>query len=366
MLFPYKYVEHDMEKMQAFVDFIFFDVWCEASDREYGMHLFEPFEPLYQIMDALHRRDLADSLSKGAGKWFYEKVNQIFNEFQALSDVEIADYRKLYQENNLIEELCLNQQGATPTQYSDLNASNADLNGKISEFFKQLYSSGFFGLSFVRKILGADLGSYYVDFVKNNDVGCCPFCGLLPIDNAFDPTREAFDHYLPKSKYPFNSVNLKNLAPSCNKCNSGNKQDKDPLHDGRGNRRKAFYPFSTVGSDIHISVEIHSEDWVAPAPSDITVSVSSDTHSDEVETWDDLFRIKERYSARCCDNGGGLYWQRRVLDESENYGLSTEEMFDAEIKSAESNPWSESNFLKKAFLEGCQRAGFFESLQGAG
>ncbi len=68
-------------------------------------------------------------------------------------------------------------------------------------------------------------------------------------------------------------------------------------------------------------------------------------------------------SARCCDNGGGLYWQRRVFDESENYGLSIEEMFEAEIRSAKANPWVESNFLKKAFLEGCQKAELFDSLE---
>jgi hypothetical protein len=215
-------------------------------------------------------------------------------------------------------------------------------------------------LSFVKEELGSDLGSYYVNFVRVNNSGCCPFCGLLPIDNEFDPTREAFDHYLPKSKYPFNSVNLKNLAPSCNKCNSGNKRDKDPLHDKGGNRRKAFYPFSKENANLQISVDILSKDWANPTPADLIISISSVSHPDEMETWNDLFQIKDRYSARCCDTGGGLYWQRRVLEESKNYCLSLQGMLDAEIQSAGINPWIESNFLKKAFLEGCQRAGLFD------
>ena len=30
MLFPYAYVPHSMEKMQEFIDLIFFEVWCKA------------------------------------------------------------------------------------------------------------------------------------------------------------------------------------------------------------------------------------------------------------------------------------------------------------------------------------------------
>lgn len=362
MLFSYTYVPHAMEKMQVFIDFIFFEVWCKAPEAEYGIHLFEPSDPLHSVMKELSRRDLAGKLKNGSGKWFYEAVNSIFNEFSELNAGEVGEYRRCYQANNQIEALCSNNHGMSPVRYADLDTSKIDLNKKIEDFFKNLYSSGFFGLSFVVDALGSDLGSYYVDFIRANNVGCCPFCGLLPIDNEFDPTREAFDHYLPKSKYPFNSVNLKNLAPSCNKCNSGNKGNKDPLHNNAGDRRKAFYPFSTDGFDPRISIDVFSEDWTKQKPTDLNITISSGSHPEEVETWNDLFRIKDRYSAQCCDNGGGLYWRKRVLEESENYGLSTQAMLDAEIKSARANPWAESNFLKSAFLEGCQRAGLFDAI----
>ena len=41
MLFPYKYVPHQMEKMQEFIDFIFYEVWCKACTTDYGIHLYE-------------------------------------------------------------------------------------------------------------------------------------------------------------------------------------------------------------------------------------------------------------------------------------------------------------------------------------
>ena len=362
MLFTYTYVPHAMEKMQAFMDFIFFEVWCKAPTAEYDICLFEPSPPLHQIISELYKRDLSGELKEGAGKWFYESVNAIFNEFSQLNANEIDEYRQHFEANNQIEELCENNGKLAPIQYENLNPSKRVLNKQLADLFAKIYPSGFFDLSFVKRALGSDLGKYYVDFVRVNDAGCCPFCGLLPIDNEFDPTREAFDHYLPKSKYPFNSVNLRNLSPSCNKCNSGNKRDKDPLHDADGNRRVAFYPFSKTAGGFEFSVIILSNNWTNPTPEDISVSISSKSHSNEINAWDDLFRIKDRYVARCCDTSGGIYWRQRIIEESKNYGLTIEGMLDAEIKSAEAAPWVESNFLRKAFLEGCQKAGLFDDL----
>ncbi|NTU49775.1 MAG: hypothetical protein HGA87_02590 [Desulfobulbaceae bacterium] len=349
-----------MEKMQKFIGFIFFEVWCNAHTEEYDIHLFEPFEPLHQIMNELNIRDLADQLNDGAGKWFYESVNEIFNEFKKLNKTEIDMYRQFFQGNNMIEELCSNDPNISPVQYRDLNPSNTHLNRKLTDFFQTLYSSGFFGLSFVRKTLNSDLSSYYNDFTTINDSGCCPFCGLLPIDNKYDPTRDAFDHYLPKSKYPFNSVNLKNLAPSCSKCNSGNKKAKDPLHDNTGKRRKAFYPFSQTPSDINIFIEVKENKWDPLTPNKLSISIKSVDFQEESVTWNDLFEIEQRYAAKCCNKNGGIHWLNRVLNENLNYKLSIPDMLVAELQSANSSPWVEANFLKKAFLEGCQRLGLFD------
>ena len=110
MLFPYTYVPHAMEKMQEFVCFIFDEVWCKAPSIEYGIDLFEPADGLYQIMNELYRRDLAGKLKDGAGKLFYESVNEIFNEFKSLTEEEVAESAEevlaleLFEEEALFEE----------------------------------------------------------------------------------------------------------------------------------------------------------------------------------------------------------------------------------------------------------------------
>lgn len=361
MLFAYTYHPHTMEKMQEYIDFIFFEVWCKAPEEEYGLHLFEPSASLYQIMQELYRRDLAGQLRNGAGRWFYQSVNEIFNEFKMLSKGDIDTYRNSFRANNSIEELCSASPGNNPVLYRHLDSTNVSLNNKLEEFYSSIYSSGFFALKHVTETIGSDLNKYYDDFVRSNTNGICPFCGLMPLDNEFDPTRDAFDHYLPKSKYPFNSVNLKNLCPSCNKCNSGNKRDKNPLYDDDNNRRKAFYPFSGSTPNIEISVLVLDKSWDRLAPERLSIVLDSSTHCEEISTWNDLFNIEQRYLARCCDNNGGLYWLHRVFDECHNYGCSIREMLNAEIQSAKNNKWREANFLKEAFLEGCQRAGLFDN-----
>jgi hypothetical protein len=358
MLFPYTYVPHQMEKMQTYIDFIFYEVWSKAPTSDYGIHLYEPCEELCKIMEELHRRDLAGDLQEGAGKYFYESVNSIFNAFKKLTDAEIDLYKQAFDSNNKVEELCSGSLAHVPMVYAGLNNDKEELNGGIEKFFKNLYSSGFFNLVFVKEVVGSDLTQYYKEFVRKNNTGTCPFCGLLPIDGEYDPTREAFDHYLPKSKYPFNSVNLKNLAPSCGKCNSGNKRDQDPLSDSN-TRRKAFYPYAAAKAEIAFSITVNDKYWPELIPEGIEINIQSDGHSEELETWAELFKIEKRYAAKCCGNNGGRNWLNRVLAEYQNYNLSVPAMLNAELKSAEASPWFDANFLKKAFLEGCKHAGLF-------
>jgi len=70
----------------------------------------------------------------------------------------------------------------------------------------------------------------------------CPFCGCEYFDAPGAP-REALDHYLPKSIYPFAAANLLNLVPMGHKCNSKYKLAEDILFDESGVRRKSFFPY---------------------------------------------------------------------------------------------------------------------------
>lgn len=65
------------------------------------------------------------------------------------------------------------------------------------------------------------------------DISICPYCNSEEIECIRDANgtdyRPAFDHFIPKFKYPLVSFSLYNLIPSCDKCNSTYKKTLDPV-----------------------------------------------------------------------------------------------------------------------------------------
>lgn len=356
MLFPYKRPRHPMRAMHGFVVYIFARVWCRAPNEEYSLELFKGLPTLYAIMDELHRADLAGT-EKGAGAFFYRHVNQIFKEFKQLGSEDIQSYRRMFRGNNAIQALC--EKKKEPSRYV-AGAQNA-LMKTVEAFFSKLYSCGFFELAIVKEHIGADLQGHYEAFAALNDMPCCPFCGLIPMDSEFDPTREAYDHYLPASKYPFNSVNLRNLAPACYKCNSQNKGAKDPLQDEAGVKRKAFYPYAIDRYPIQVSVHFNPIGQLPATTQDISVDLICAGHDEEVKTWDRLYKIRERYAAKCLSPSGAKYWLQRILDENKNYHHISQDTLNIEREQCDKFPWHESNFLKKACLDESFRSGLISN-----
>lgn len=351
MFFSYTPIRHGMRKMHAFVSFIFARVWCKAPGCEYSIDLFRGMPDLYVIMEELDREDKAGK-DKGAGAYFYQKVNEIFIEFKSLSPSDVKYWRQMFLANNNIQALCEGR--LAPLRYAR-QGSNL-LNDRLKEFFGNLYGSGFFSLKIVKDNIGVDLRDHYHEFAKRNSMPCCPFCGLIPMDTEHDPTKEAYDHYLPSSVYPFNSVNLRNLAPSCYKCNSQNKGAQDPLWSG-GHRRRAFYPYSLSNHSITVSVRFVCNGQRPTEPSHVDIDLACPGFEQEVATWDSLFKIRSRFAAKCCSQGTSSAWLNRVMIECRNYGRSPCEALEAELAGCELSPLVDAGFLKAAFLREADRTG---------
>jgi hypothetical protein len=134
----------------------------------------------------------------------------------------------------------------------------------------------------------------------------CAFCGVEYFDAPGAP-REPLDHYLAQSRYPFAAANLQNLVPMGHKCNSKYKLSKDILRNKRGVRRRAFNPYgSGKGLKISLSKSIPFAGARREAPA---WHISFGRSRQEVDTWDDVFRVRERY-------------MRDILDQEFNPWLS--------------------------------------------
>jgi len=359
VLFSYSFVAHNIEKMHCYIEYLFHEVWCEARSVEYGIELFDRMPDLKEIIEELWKQEeLAGKPIKSA-EFFLTGINDIFNEFKALEQGDVDQFKTWFSANNDLERCCDNSLGVTPIRYKEIQTSYPLIADKLKSFFMGLYSTDFLLLQVFKKHFSS-LSEHYKIFVKENDEDVCPFCGLYPLDGQWSDTREAYDHYLPKSKYPFNSINFKNLCPCCSSCNSKNKGVKDPLVKN-GSRRKAFYPFGSSIPKLNFDITISSNDWQKIIPAEIELTVGPNQWREEIETWKDVYNIDSRYKDFVCRKNAGRAWLSQV-QALKNRKRDINEYFEDLSENEASYPHSDYNFLKKPFLEGCQKAGLFDEV----
>lgn len=361
MLFPYRYVPHQMEKMQRFVNFIFYQVWCTAPKTvDFSLSLFDANPKLKEVMISFFYDHTI------AGDLFYRQVECIFGHFSKLSRKQIAQFKRWYQANNNIEKVCANDSALHLARYSDITPIYKDLSEQLALFFKGLYSQSLLDLATIKAKIG-NIDDHYQAFMSINDEGKCPFCGINDLMGVDHSKREAYDHYLPKVLYPFNSINFRNLVPACHQCNSSYKTSKDPAYMPKDpartvQRRKVFYPYAGTPYAIVLKLRLLHSDIGQLRPADVDLQFGPPSLSDEIDTWKDVYGIEERYKAKFCAKNDGKFWLTQVLDEWKHKSRSPADFLDALTSQAANNPYAECNFLKKPFLDACEQSGIFNVL----
>jgi uncharacterized Zn-finger protein len=361
MLFPYTYVPHKMEKMQEFIDFIFFEVWCKApANGDFRFELFGGNAELKDLMEIFYYGDTQ------GGDFFYRHVERIYSLFAALTEQQIDQFKQWYQANNDIEKICANDPTVQIARYADIAVIHTALSEQLASFFKGLYSQQLLGLEALKDKIG-QIDEHYKAFMQVNATGKgkCPFCGITDMLSVYHSKREAYDHYLPKGLYPFNSINFKNLVPACHYCNSSYKLTKDPsysLKDPTGaiNRRKAFYPYTKKTYNIEINIDLGTTEIDQLASANVQFTFGPDAIHEEIETWKEVYGIEERYRAKCCDcDATDWLEQVRIMIDT---GMAPEAWLNTVQQQTRKYPFANCNFLKKAFLEACERIGVLEEL----
>jgi len=327
-----------MEKMQKYMDFIFFEVWCKASNLgDFNLDLFDENIDLQDIIRAFNFLDTSPKW----GKYFLQHIKDIFELFKLLNNDEIKKLKYFYQVNNNIKRLCNGQ--LEPIVYKDLKTIHTDLTKQFQELYSVLYNQKIIGLKDITDKIGK-LNIHYKNFMNINNQGKCPFCGLSDMKGIHHTKREAYDHFLPKGKYPFNSINFKNLAPMCQECNSSYKLENNPIFNKNGDRRKTFYSYSLKDTNIDIKVDIDT--FSDLKPENITLTITAQ-EQEKVDTWIEVFGIEERYKAVLSSESDGKYWLVQLNDEIITYNDKLKQHY-------KEYQYNEKNFLKVAFFEAYQ------------
>lgn len=363
MLFPYKYVPHKMEKMQTFINFIFHEVWCKAPiGLVFHVDLFNGDSDLKEVMVKFGFSAKAPK----RGQKFYKDVKAIYELFALLSTQEIAQFKLWYQCNNDIEKVCAKDPTIQLVRYGDIPAHRKKLADQLKNFFMGLYSQTLLDLVALRAKIG-NIYDHYKMFMKTNNAGKCPFCGISDMQGEYHSKRDPYDHYLPKALYPFNSINFYNLVPACHHCNSSYKGSKDPAYTPKDpartiQRRTSFYPYKSTTHTIEIQVSLLTMDIANLTPKKISLQFGPATIAEEIDTWKDVYGIEERYKAKCCGENDGKYWLTQVLEEWKEDDRNPADFLKTLARQTEKNPYADCNFLRLPFLNACQKIGLFSQI----
>nr|WP_199158436.1 hypothetical protein [Pedobacter sp. ASV2] len=339
MLRLYKPIPVDpIFELHTLVEHLVCNVWCEANDRDFMLLVHPSFLPIINAYD-----------------WLKKDINDIYDDCKNLNNKQKNKIKKAFKVNNRIEDLCNGIIEPIP-----LSILPEIVEKKMKPLFVKFYED-----LLNKAKVGGDKMKFYISLYKQNRFRYCPCCGYVAFESGNTDVREAYDHYLPKSEYPFSSINFKNLIPLCYKCNSERKKAKDPIE----NKQKAFYPYRTKKLDVKISTKISTgfaqsmyekfvnnldqENEALPKIADFEIILTSATESEQLKSWDRLFDIKERFS----DRTGQFSF--RVLDEmrtrfriakSKNAHATFTATIDENIGVFNSLFFEDENYLKVAFL----------------
>lgn len=329
MLFSYKVFNHDIEKLQIFLEHIVLEVWCNSKRNDtFSKSLLDPnFSILYSRKNKL-----------------YKDIEEIYNLIKRLSKVKKDFIKDAFIKNNKIEDLC--KENLSGVFYVSLESeTNKKLANKIKDFNNYLYK--FLDkkdASFVKNF--NSITDYYKLLISQLPDNICPFCGISNINSERLSKRDAFDHYLPKSLLPFTAINIRNLAPMCKDCNQDWKHDINPINTNKykGIARKTFFPFDNYSFNINISIKkLEIDPLYEKDKHIINIDYEGEGIEEEIKTWLKLFNIDTRYDDLIRTKL--KFWQEewRIMKQS---NLIKDEY----IQNKMDNKFVDSNFLNLAVI----------------
>lgn len=372
MHFSYTYINHKVEELQSYLDFLFFEVWMKA-DGDWSLDKLNGNKKLKDIYIVLDAEDSKNSY------FFNSRIELIYKEFLKIKEPFKTRLKEGYLINNNIKNLCCNKE-LIPITFKEINGHYPNLGKLLKEFYSKLYGKGSpFNLKAFDFFSKKTIPDHYREFMIVNNKGICPFCAIHPIKGNNHSTREAYDHYIPKGLYPFIAINFYNLAPMCHECNSSYKLSQMPIFKKRiknidpiiskKNRTLSFYPYSDVAPKINLNINLYSNKINTLRPNEIDLKITCDEGMEEqIETWKRIFGLDERYSALLCSKNEGFVWYSFIADEYKNFkelkgGNNWEDLFQSLIKQDKKYPLTGLGFLRSKFLEECNNNGLFKKVK---
>jgi len=199
---------------------------------------------------------------------------------------------------------------------------------------------------------GTTLRDHFNQFCDTNaDITLCPICGINELKKSQDESRDQYDHYLPKSLYPYSSINFYNLVPCCKECNSFEaKGEKDTIAVSTG---KLFFPYDENHKGISLVVTVgHDNDEFGKIEWVLSFS-NPDNKNDEIESWKAIYSIESRYQGFIKTRIKKWYEAYRDFIRSpKTTHLDISERIELYMLSLEQNERHGLDFIKRPTIDG--------------
>ncbi|HIF9150963.1 hypothetical protein [Photobacterium damselae] len=232
-----------------------------------------------------------------------KKFKAVFEQIKCLNPSQKKQLKRMFINHQRTKRLCQDLVAIV-----DFSTYPDNFKKSLKELGEYLYTSGLKNAQ-IRELAIAKYGDnnstlyeHWVAFRRVNGV-VCTFCGIqdyeeqLP-DDSDTKWRPAYDHYLPKEKYPFAAVNFRNLIPCCYQCNSKSKGTVDPCDWSDSGRKQAKYPFDS-NIVLGLKLKFVKENVAAEKPWVVELKDESD---EAHQTWNKVYKIKHRVTSRLNSN----------------------------------------------------------------
>lgn len=330
MFKSYVPIKNNIYGSQKLIEYLVINVWSVADNKRCQTRL----NPELKALSVKY-------------KWFREQISSIYSVCKSLSEQERDDFKSAFINNNKIEDLCSGDIQPIP-----LSTLRPELVSILIPFFECLYTK-FLGWKLIWKKYGTKK-SYYDELILENKFSLCPCCGFGDFKTYYSKGYSPYDHYLPQLHYPFSVINFDNLVPLCHSCNSDYKGSTDIIQNGR----KVFYPFAANHPKIEVDVNVDKnsltklinrveDKGVFIDKKNITIILNP--KDDRIDSWDIIFKIKDRYFNKVADNR--VSWLDDVRKIYRDPDVRTDTFSAAFDKVVELDSDKYLGFLKSGYLK---------------
>jgi len=210
---------------------------------------------------------------------------------------------------NKLEEIILDFNNKFNTYYQEyLNETDEKKDetpwGNLKKTMKGFYERFFSDMS---KIIGFEEYKNGVWLAKKLNIKVCPYCNrqyTFTINHNDVSTRHEFDHFYPKSVYPYLALSFYNLVPSCSTCNHIKREIEIEINP-YANQIENEFKFMLDTKD---GQDINTVNWVLEKKN---IEVTFTNQNDNIKH----LALKELYNEH-------IDYIEEIIDKSHAYNLS--------------------------------------------